>query len=338
MKELQVFGLTVYPFGLALGALSLIALVWSTRVMEKQEINKSAISAFPIAGATWGFAMSRLIYCLCIIDLIISDFGQIFRFHEGGMSFYGALLGIVIAALLIGRATKESTGKILDSIIVPACILIVAMRLIGGFFVQQGVGMNLESWFDPEETDMAYRYSLFRPESWSFFERFPFSIAIDGIWYWAVFVLEAFSTLVIGIVASRMRNMEPGGKACAFVALLSGVQIILEAMKRKNVLYLPYLGFVKANLVFGLIAILCVFIVAVRKIECAKKTGQIIRGILLIAVGALIVTTMEFAAFEKKITLIASVPADVCHVIMCIGCALMLIGVMPAVKKGFSIK
>ena len=100
---------------------------------------------------------------------------MIFRTWEGGFLLWGAISGILLAALLTGKITKQSGAAIADAAVIPMCLMIAAIRLLSGLlFDNIGIGCNLPQWFDPEETDPAWRYSLWPLEDYSFFERLPF--------------------------------------------------------------------------------------------------------------------------------------------------------------------
>lgn len=299
---------------------------------RRRMLKPDTFAIFAPCAIALGVILARIIYCACILDYIVStrDFGAVLRLSDGGYAMYGAMLGWLSAAAIAAKLTKQKPSEITDAFVPAFCVFILVIRC-GGAFFNQGFGMNFASWFDPDEYDPAYRYSMpFLANSAPFFERFPFAAEKGGVYYWNVWMLEAITALVLLFVFCKRHEWPSGIATTRFIALYSGTQIIFEAMKRGDVLYLPYLGFVRANQVFAAIAILCSALYVIIKITNLNKSQKtrLFTFICLpnLLFGAGIVTAMEFAAFEKKITVLANLPADICHLIMACGAAVMVIG------------
>ena len=210
-----------------------------------------------------------------------------------------------------------------------ACLLIAAGRILCGLlFKDQGIGMALEDWFntdwlDPEEAEYANRFSLFALENYSFFERLPFAIQnYYDEWCWAIFVPEAIWACAMAWITSRCKAKD-GGRTILFIILYSCGQIVLEAMLRGEVLHLPWLGFVRANQVICAVALVAVICICLKKLDKGERGKAALICFAQVIPAVLIVVAMEFAAFEKKITLIQSWPADVCHLLAGLACLWM---------------
>ena len=345
MEPIRLGAVTLYPFGLlmllpVLGALLLTAWQMKRAGLKKETAGWFALLAIPLC-----YLFSRLGYCLFIIDQIIGneDFGMIFRVNEGGFLLWGALGGGLLAAWITGRITGQPAGKIADTAIVGTCLLIAAGRIICGLvFKDQGVGMALSDWFDtewmdPEEAEFANRFSLFALEDYSFFERLPFAVQnYYDEWCWAIFVPEAIWACVMAWITSRCRARE-GGRTVLFIILYSCGQIVLEAMLMGEVLHLPWLGFVRANQVICAVALVIVICLCLKRLPRGTRVreGLICFAQVLIAIG--IVVVMEFAAFEKKVTLIFYWPADVCHLLAGLACLWMGLAAGRVWKKAYGV-
>ena len=329
--EAFVWGpVTVYPFGLAVALLALGALLWTgARLGWGESASWFAVLSLPLA-----LVGARLGYCLMVVDQLLGDedFGFLFRLTEGGYMLWGAVGGALLAAWLTGRLAHRSFAEIADAAVLPAALLIALGRLAAGLLCKdQGIGFELAAWFDPEETDFASRYSLFALSDWSFFERLPFAVQnYYEEWCWAIFVPEALWAAAAGILAD-FTSARPGGRIGRFLVLYSAGQILLEGMLRGEVLHLPWLGFVRANQIVCALVLLLLWFRWRRAVPA--KTGWI--ALALLFLGAGIVIAMEFAAFEKKISLIESFPADVCHLIMGLGCLLMGLSLRPLWRGRF---
>ena len=323
MEPIKLGFLTLYPFGLLMIVPALGALVLTARGMKSAGLKKETAGWFALLAVPLCFVLARLGFCLFVVDQLIGDEdpGMIFRLGEGGFLLWGALGGGLLSAWITGKITKQPSGRIADSAVVAACLLIAAGRVICGLiFRDQGIGLSLSDWFntdwmDPEEAEFANRFSLFALEDYSFFERLPFAVQnYYDEWCWAVFVPEALWAGITAWLCARCRSKD-GGRTVKFIILYSCGQIVLEAMLRGEVLHLPWLGFVRANQVICAAALVAAVCVCLRKLERKERGKEALRCFAQVIPAALIVTAMEFAAFEKKITLIQAWPADVCHLL-----------------------
>ncbi len=346
MEPIKLGFLTIYPFGLLMILPALGALLLAARSMGKAGLKKETAGWFALLAVPLCFALARLGFCLFMIDEILGNegFGMIFRVNEGGFLLWGALGGGMLAAWLTGKITKQPGSRIMDSAVVGACLLIVAGRIICGLiFKEQGIGFPLSDWFstdwlDPEEAEYANRFSLFALEDYSFFERLPFAVQnFYDEWCWAIFVPEALWACMTAWITSRCRAAA-GGRTVLFVILYSCGQIVLEAMLRGEVLHLPWLGFVRANQVICAAALVTVIILCLKRLAKEERGREALRCFAQVIPAVLVVVAMEFAAFEKKITLIQSWPADVCHLLAGLACLWMGLAAGRVWKRAYALQ
>ena len=345
MEPIKAGFLTVYPFGLLMVLPAAVALALTARGMRKAGLKKETAGWFAMLAVPLCFIAARLGFCLFVIDQIIGneDYGMVFRVSEGGFLLWGALGGGLLAAWITGKITKQPAGRIADSAVIGACLLIAAGRIVCGLiFKDQGVGMALADWFDtewtdPEEAELANRFSLFALEDYSFFERLPFAIQnYYDEWCWAVFVPEAAWAGVTALIVSR-RKAEDGGRTVLFLILYSCGQIILEAMLRGEVLHLPWLGFVRANQVLCAAALVAVICVCLKRLKKEERGREALICFAQVVPAMLVIVAMEFAAFEKKITLIFYWPADVCFLLGTLACLWMGLAAGRVWKKAYAL-
>ena len=328
MEAIKLGPVVLYPFGLLLGVCALGALLLTARSLKKAGVKKETAGWFALLAVPFCFIAARLFYCVFVTDQILGseDWLMPFRVNEGGFMLWGALAGGLAAAWMTGKITKQPAGRIADSAVVAACLLIAAGRIICGLiFKDQGIGLSLGDWFstdwlDPEEADYANRFSFFALEDYSFFERFPFAVKnFYGEWCWAIFVPEALWACAMAWILSGCRAPD-GGRTALFVILYSCGQIVLEAMLRGEVLHLPWLGFVRANQVVCAVALAAVVCMCLKKLPKGERKKAAVRCFCQIVPALLIVAAMEFAAFEKKISMLESWPADLCHLLDVFAC------------------
>ncbi len=339
MEPIQLGALTIYPFGLFTVILLIPFFLLAAWSMKKSGLKKETASWFAVLAVPLCFILSRFGFCLLNMDQIFgySDFGMFFRVTEGGCLLWGAIAGVLLSAKIAGKITGQSGAVISDSAVVPVCLMIAALRLLCGLlFKNIGIGMALESWFDPEEADFASRFSVWRLEDYSFFERFPFAVQdYYEVWSWAVFVLQALWAGITAFLVRRPASV-PGGKTTRFLILYSCGSLLLECMLFSGeILHLPWNGFVKANELLCAIALVTVLIICLRRIGAGwwKKTALIFLPQFLCAIGVIIV--MEFAAFEKKIPEIDWLPADACHLLVALACLWIALAFRPVWKKAY---
>ena len=223
MEPILLGPLKIYPFGLIFAALLGCFLAGTAYVMKKNGLKRETVSWFALLSVPLGFAVSRLGFCLFAIDQIIGtqDYGMFFRVTDGGCLLWGGIAGVLLAAVFTGKITKQSGAAVSDSMIVPACLLILALRMLCGLlFKGFGVGLPLDYWFDPEETDFAFRYSVWPLEDYSFFERFPFAApSYYDYWSWAVFVLQALWAGLTGFLVGSVLLFVDGDSKKAIQAV-----------------------------------------------------------------------------------------------------------------------
>ena len=346
MEPIRLGSLTLYPFGLLFALFALGALVLIARSMNKAGLKKETASWFAVLSVPLCFIFAHLGYCVFIVDQMIGneDFGMLIRVREGGFLLWGAIAGGLLAALITGKLTGQPAGRIADTTIVATCLLIAAGRILCGLlFKDQGIGMSIEAWFntdwlDPEEADYANRFSLFVLEDYSFFERLPFAVQnYYDEWCWAIFVPEALWACASAWILSRCRAKD-GGRTILFIILYSCGQIVMEAMLRGEVLHLPWLGFVRANQVICAAALVAVIILCLKRLAKEERGREALRCFAQVIPAVLVVVAMEFAAFEKKITLIQSWPADVCHLLAGLACLWMGLAAGRVWKRAYALQ
>ena len=333
MEPIQLGFLYIYPFGLFFAVLLVPFFAAVSCRMKKNGLQQGTASWFALLAVPLCFVLSRLAFCLMHLDELLTDSGSIFRITEGGYLLWGAVAGILLASMLTGKITKQNGAAVSDSVIVAACLLIAALRLLCGLlFTDSGIGMSLERWFDPEDTEL----SILALEDYSFFERFPFAVQdYYENWCWAVFVLQALWASLTAFLVHRSKPA-PGGKTARFLILWSCGSIALESMLYSGkVVVLPWLSFVKANQIICAVALLFVAVVCLRRLSKNRRLKQALFLFpqFLAAVGIIII--MEFSTFEKKLPALEWLPADACHLVIALACTWIALAFRSLWKKAY---
>lgn len=339
MEPIQLGPLTVYPFGLFFALLLIPFFALAARQMNRAGLKKETASWYALFAVPLCFILSRLGFCVLALDQIIGaeGFSLMFRVDWGGFLLWGAVCGALLSAKLAGKVTGQSGAVVSDSTVVPVCLMIAAIRLLCGFlFSSMGTGLPLDYWFDPEETDFAFRYSVWPLEDYSFFERFPFAVAgSSGTWKWAVFVPQALWACVTAWLAGRVKAA-PGGKTVRFITLFACGSIVLESMLYSGeIMHLPWLAFVKANQILCAAALLAVLLVCLFRLPRGQRLRPALIAFPQFLCAVVVVIVLEFAVFEKKIPQIEWLPSDACHLLMALACLWIFLAFRPVWKKAY---
>ena len=340
MEPIQLGPLRLFPFGLITAFLLLPFFVWTAHLMRKNGLKRETASWFALLAVPFSLILSRLGFCLLILDRLtgLRDPGFFFRFGEGGFLLWGTVAGALLAAAVVGKITKQSGAAIADSAIAPFCLLIAAIRLLCGLLFRDiGVGLSLEDWFAPEVTDYAYRFSLFRLENYSFFERFPFAVQdYYGSWCWAVFVLQALWAGCIPLFL-RQPHAAPGGRTVLFVILYAAGTMVTESMLvGGHILSLPWQSFIKANELLSAVILAAVLPVCIRRIPAGQRLKAAAPAFLCFLSAVGVVILMEFAAYDKRISWIEWLPADACHVLTALACLAVILSFRSLWEKAYA--
>lgn len=199
---------------IALG-LGLLLMAWE---QKKLRLRSDTVEIFALLALPLGLIGARLFYCLCRLSVYMElGLVNILRLWDGGYALWGAVGGVVLAAILTAKITRQSVSRLLDMITSPAALTIALCRFAEAAN-GEGIGMEVEN---------------------AFFQRFPFAVFDPDweIWFWAIFMLEGVAALVIALVLQHRRAFTaPGSKAKMFMILYCSVQILLESLRRDQFL------------------------------------------------------------------------------------------------------
>ena len=319
-------GMTIFPYGLAVAAAIIVALLLAGVGFRRAGLSVDALSVFAVLALPLGFLCARLGYCLAAWDWVKQEgIAFFFQFSRGGYMLYGALAGALLAAALTARLSGVRFAKMADALAMPALVLVALGRLAEGL-VEQGYGWGIADWFTED-----YGMSLFALEDPSFFFRLPFGVPdMYGNYNWAVFVFEALVACGLALAVSRARVRRAGGRAAWALLLYAAAQELCESLRQDAVLRW---GFVRINQVLGAVVIVALMALCYGLAQ-PRKPKRLILSVVGVVLGALLITAMEFA-LEKKFSALEWVPMDVCYVFTALGCLLMILSVYPLWRAAF---
>ncbi len=254
--SLQLGGVTLYAFGLALMGAALVA--WALLgAMERQHGLKQGTAAALIALAIpLGLFCGRLVFALVRAGQVFYDpmegtflgIGPFFQLQQGGFGFFGMLLGVLLAVLLTARLTRQATRPLMDWAAPPLALFCGALRfaqiLGGGGYGEEVLVEGLQ--FFPLAVQNAY-----------------------GEWVYAVFVFEGLAAL-LAFVWLWTRKHRPH-QMLRLLTILTTSQIFLESLRQDAILRLEGNGFIRVSQVLALIILVAVVVVLTRQLAKAGR-------------------------------------------------------------------
>ncbi len=178
------------------------------------------------AGALWlGLAMSRILFCLVNLAVFALCPLSVAYLLTGGLSLYGALFGVLTAALLCGRKSAPSCR----SLTVSLAVFIPGAR-IAEYFSPESLGIGV----DVEFSNLFSVPSMFG----------------DVLNVRLIEILIAAALLIAVILRERKpeRSWKDGLRVYLF--LFAAIQILMESLRRDGHMIW---GFVKAQQVLSLL-------------------------------------------------------------------------------------
>ncbi len=116
--------------GLFTGLAVLAAVILSLKLAKEKAVAIDDVYSVALWGVLGGVIGARLFHVIDKWDLYRDNFWQIFRFWEGGLSLYGALVGGFVFGITYAAIRKLPLGKVAD-LAAPGMVLAQAIGRIG---------------------------------------------------------------------------------------------------------------------------------------------------------------------------------------------------------------
>ena len=141
----EIFGKPVTAYALCVVAALALGLFLLFTEQKKRGLKAETVEIFALLALPLGVIGARAFYCLARINFYL-EIGMVnmLRFWDGGYALWGAAGGVVIAALLTAKMTKQKISAILDAVAAPAA-LAIALGRFAEFFSGEGIGMYVEN-------------------------------------------------------------------------------------------------------------------------------------------------------------------------------------------------
>lgn len=223
--DVSFLGVEGYAYGLC-ASLSALALLLLMGVLGyKRGLRTGSVRIFGLIGIPLGILLARVFYCL--IDFgIFTDYYEnpwlMLCFFDGGLSMAGLFCGLVLAAFITARATKQPAGELMDVLCAPLGLSIAILRF-GEQFTDLGVGKAVSGGW------------LTASAPWLFVQS-RMGVLVEyrlNAWlYEAVVALVIFViTMWVCTALHRRKSNHSGDVALFFIALYGASQIMLESIR-----------------------------------------------------------------------------------------------------------
>lgn len=269
--------LTILTFSITLYAmLAILAFIcvsaWACLAAPRFRVRRRVAVPFAALAGGLSLILGRIVYCAVRFDSLFYDelgaglgIAPFFDTGLGSVSAVGPLMGVPLAAVICAAASRGRIADYMDLAALPATAYFCFMRFIEPLS-GQGYG-------DPVENPAFCFYPLARPNAWD-------------EWTQSVCSVEAFLLLAVLAVLCLLckKRRRPGSLALYAAALLAASQILPEAFRRDDVLYI----FIFARVTHIGLAFLLFFSLLIPLIHGKKRglsTRVVIVELLLMALG-----------------------------------------------------
>jgi len=210
-------GYEVYWAGILLAAGVVLAILLAQYEVNRKKLPPDTAVDLCLIGIPLGVLGARLFYVFTNLGLFKGDLVRILYFWDGGLSIYGALIGVFVG-ILIYALSKKLRFFTLTDLLAPGLLLTQALALWGDFFEQRGFG--------PEITSPALQW-------------FPFAVLIEEtdtihaavFFYEFVWCLLVFAALWFFV---RLRAKRDGGVTLWYLLLYPAGHVALSFLRQDD--------------------------------------------------------------------------------------------------------
>lgn len=242
--SLDVFGLRLYGFGLAVALAALLAWLLLHLGEKRYALPAGSARLLIVLALPISLLLSRALYSLILRERLFYDvmdgsylgLRPFLDLAGGGLSFFGMLMGIVLAALLAARLLRRPGAQMLDWVALPLVVFISIARfgeILGG----QGFGEEL---------------------SLPALQFFPLGFRNSyEEWYLAVCVLEglAAALIALSLLRSRGEQARPGDRMIRMLIPFAAMQVFLESLRQDAYLRLESNAFIRVEQVLAMLVL-----------------------------------------------------------------------------------
>ncbi len=279
-KYIDFFGKKMYLYGLGIAIAVVVYLLAVYLLGKKRGFTQEKVLVFGAIALPVSWFFARLFYVIINLGYYVNTISRpsaMLHFYRGGYSMIGAIIGLVLTALLYGKKQKTATGKWMDVAIAPIGLFLLIARFSEQFTLNIGRGKEVEGKlsFIPFVTIDDFAQSMG-----------------GGSLNLAVFRFEALIGLVLFLLAVALffsKAFQKKGKDGDVALLILGIfgitQVLLESLRDDGHLLW---GFIRVSQVLAMFFPVVVCGVFTRRgLKNKEQKGPWILGwgLVLVAIG-----------------------------------------------------
>ncbi len=266
-----IFGKEIYWYGILMATGIIIAVWLAMREAKRKSMHEDTILDLCLVIIPCGVIGARLYYVLFELKQYLSNPIRILYLWEGGLAFYGAVIGGVLGLVVFAKKKKLRVLKLMD-IIAPGLVLAQAIGRWGNFFNQEAFGLPVTNpkllWFPlTVKIDVPWNggYHTFNSMPCSN----PYHLATffyESIWCALIFV---FLWLYL-----RKRAKHDGDIFLSYAALYSFERMFVEGLRGDSLWLVE--GTVRVSQLLSALAFVGLIVFMLIRLSKEKKLGYVI--------------------------------------------------------------
>ncbi|MCG7313460.1 prolipoprotein diacylglyceryl transferase [Priestia flexa] len=259
---LELGPLTIYWYGVIIGAGVLLALYIATKESTKRGLPKDTFIDLVLFAVPIAIICARIYYVAFEWDYYSQHLNEIPQIWNGGIAIHGGLIGAILTGIVFSRVKKISFWKLAD-IAAPSIILGQAIGRWGNFMNQEAHG---------GEVSRAFLEGLHLPEF------IINQMYINGTYYHPTFLYESLWNLAgfALLIALRRVNLRRGELFLTYVIWYSIGRYFIEGMRTDSLMLTDTLRI--AQVISLVLIAVAVILIAIRRktnketyLETSKK-------------------------------------------------------------------
>lgn len=259
-SALHIGGLSIPFYSILMMTAVALGLLLSTREEKRLRLPQDTVLNFALVAVPLGIVCARLYYVLFSWESFKSDPVEILRVWHGGLAIYGAVIGGLLAALLVTRGNLTRFLTLAD-VCAPSLALGQAIGRWGNY-------ANMEAYGAPVTA------------AWAQF--FPLAVEIptvlaDGttayVWHMATFFYESLWCALLFVFLYRLQRKARhcGNVFFAYLVLYCAERAVVEGLREDSLMLRLFGLSVRFSQLLSALVIVFAAVVFFRRLRRAKK-------------------------------------------------------------------
>lgn len=289
-STIDLFGLSISWYSLLMMTAVALGIWLSTREEKRLGLPEDTILTFSLYAIPLGIIGARLYYVAFTFSRFQNDLLSIFSVWNGGLAFYGAVLGGLLAAYIAAKRGAYPLTKLMDAV-APSLAIAQAIGRFGNY-------ANME----------AYGARIYNAAA----QFFPIAVEIRVVaangteyWYWhmATFFYEfVWDMAVFGILMNRRKKMVRTGDVAWWYLLLYGAgRTVIEGLRDDSLMLNVAAAQVRVSQALSAIvcvAVVCLFITRIAQVRRVRGVDMLSIGIAALGIICTFAGEFERNAYQ----------------------------------------